>query len=60
MKRQVFEAMQRVVMDEGAHGPVLRDHFTRKTHDTAKLHSAGVGILPACYLFHRRDPISTV
>src|SRR5437773_11160066 len=37
MKRQVFEAMQRVVMDEGAHGPVLRDHFTRKTHDTAKL-----------------------
>src|SRR5437867_2126151 len=49
---QIFQAVQRVVMDEGAHGPVLGHDFPAEAHDAAKFHAAGVGIDPASYFSH--------
>src|SRR2546421_213624 len=52
MKGQVFETMQRVMMDECAHRPILRDDFPGKPDDAAKFHAAGIGIVFSCYLVH--------
>ena len=52
LKREVLEAMKWVVMDECAHGPVLRNHFAGETNDAPKCHAAGIGIDRTCYFLH--------
>ncbi len=40
---QRFHSMKRVVVDERAHGPVLRNDFTGQLHVGAQLHPLGIG-----------------
>src|SRR5438105_12473587 len=52
IKIQIFQAVQRVVMDEGAHGPVFGHDFPAESHDAPQFHAAGVGIDPTFYFSH--------
>src|SRR5690348_12671386 len=63
VKREIFEAMERIVMNEGAHGPVLGDHLAGETDNAAKLHATGVrvdGIHVPSYFVHAGDSMWTV
>ena len=52
LKRKILQAVKRIVMYEGTHGPVLRDHFAGDADNAAKFHAPGVGIYRAFYLIH--------
>ena len=60
LKRKILQAVKRVVMYEGAHGPVLRNHFAGDADNAAKFHPPGVGIYRAFYLIHAGGSIPTV
>jgi hypothetical protein len=38
---QILKTMERIVMHEGAHGPVPCDDFAGKADDAAQLHASG-------------------
>ena len=43
-KREILQAMKRVVMHEGPHGPILRDDFAREADDAAEFHAPGFNV----------------
>lgn len=52
LKMKIFQAMQRIVMNKGAHGPVLCDDLTRKTDERSQLDPLGFAVVRLCHLFH--------
>ena len=55
-KREILEAMKRIVMDEGPHRPVLRNHFAGELDHAAQLHPSGFDVDRRVYRFHTSDP----
>src|SRR5689334_13052555 len=54
-KGKVFETVERVVMHEGPHGPILRDDFPGEADDAAQLHPPGFNVGRALYRVHVDD-----
>src|SRR5438128_486167 len=60
---QILETVEWIVVDEGAHRPVLRNDFAGQANDAAQLHALGFNGLKSlktaeCYLFHARNSIT--
>ena len=47
-ERQIFNAVQWIVVDESPHRPVLGDDFASKTDDPAQFHSPGFNVRQVC------------
>src|SRR5207249_4423196 len=60
LKRKILQAMKRVVMYEGTHGPILRNHFAGDADNAAKFHASGAGVYRAFYWIHAGGSIPTV
>src|SRR5581483_4404362 len=60
LERQALQAVQRIVMHEGPHGPVLSDDFAREADRPAKLHPLGVGIGGGRHRFHVVDSVACI
>src|SRR5215467_4539054 len=58
LKREVLEAVERIVVDEGPHRPILRDYFTREMNNPAQLHASGYDVGRRNYRFHASDPVT--
>jgi hypothetical protein len=56
LKRKIFQAVKRIVVDEGAHGPILGNHLAGEADDAAKLHATGI----ACYFVHAGNSVPAV
>ena len=50
--------MERIVVHEGPHRPILRDHFAGEVNDTAQLHASGFDVDRRVYRFHASDSVS--
>jgi hypothetical protein len=57
-KRKVLKAMERIVVHERPHRPILRDDFTRKVNDPTQLHASGFDVGRRDYRFHTSDPVT--
>ena len=51
-KWQMFEAMQRVVMHECSHRPIIGDRLARKPDQRSQLHPLALVVGLCCYLSH--------
>src|SRR4026209_2921038 len=51
-KVKIFQPVQRVVMHEGAHGPVVGDDLAGETDERSELHPLAVAIVSPGYLDH--------
>ena len=52
LKMEIFQAMQRIVMDKGAHGPVLGDDLAGEQDQPSELHPPCFAVRCCFYLFH--------
>ena len=52
---EIFEAMERVVMHEVPHRPILGDDLAREADHTPELHASGFDIDGLVYRFHETD-----
>src|SRR5262249_810063 len=56
-ERKILETMERVVVHESPHRPVLRDDFACEVDDPSQLHPSRFDVGPVLYLFHGNDPV---
>ena len=52
LKMEIFQAVERIVMNKGAHGPVIRDNLARKPDQPSELHPLGFAVRRRGYLIH--------
>src|SRR5262245_7444547 len=58
LKWEVLEAVERLVVDECPHRPILRDYFTLEMNNPAQLHASGLDVGRRNYRFHASDPVT--
>mgnify|MGYP001589391086 CR=1 FL=1 len=54
---EIFEAVQRIVMHEGAHRPVLGNDLAGELDQPSELHALGLAVRRCFYFFHSLDSI---
>jgi hypothetical protein len=55
LEREIFETVERIVVHERPHRPILGDDFAGELHDAAQLHPSGLDVDRTVYLFHVDD-----
>src|SRR3954451_17302339 len=48
----IFQAMEWIVMNKAAHGPVIANYFARQPDQPSQLHPLGFAVRRHCYLVH--------
>ena len=57
LERQILKTMERIVMHERPHRPILGDDFSCELDDPSQLHPSGFDVDRRGYLFHANVPM---
>ena len=60
LERQILKTMERIVMYERPHRPVLGDDFSCELDDPSQLHPSGFDVDRRGYLFHANNPVTAL
>src|SRR5580765_6176859 len=57
LERKVFKAMERIMVHESPHRPILRDDFACEMDNPSQFHSPRFEVWSVLYLFHTNNSV---